>query len=65
MVSIRRTYIEWTGVGFTHLRPNVFMQNILKSLQADGSIHHFLGDATVSWIDTDDIGLIAATILRS
>lgn len=59
-------YIEWAGFNYTHLRPNVFMQNILNfSLQQDGVIYQFIGDAPVSWIDTDDIAAVAATILRS
>ena len=59
-------YIAGAGVNFTHLRPNVFMQNILKfSLQGDGAIHQFIGDAPVSWIDTDDVALAAAAVLRS
>jgi uncharacterized protein YbjT (DUF2867 family) len=59
-------YIESAGFAFTHLRPNTFMQNILKfSLQEDGSIHQFIGDAPVSWVDTDDVARVAATVLRS
>jgi NAD(P)H dehydrogenase (quinone) len=59
-------YVEWSGLGFTHLRPNVFMQNIIKfSLQDDGTIHQSIGDAPVSWIDCDDIAISAAAILRS
>jgi NAD(P)H dehydrogenase (quinone) len=59
-------YIESNGFTFTHLRPNTFMQNILKfSLQNDGAIHQFIGDARVSWVDTDDVARVAATVLRS
>lgn len=63
-------YIEWAGFRFTHLRPNVFMQNILKfSLQAapdgGGIVRQSIGDAPVSWIDTDDVAAAAAAVLRS
>jgi NAD(P)H dehydrogenase (quinone) len=59
-------YIESTGLGFTHLRPNTFMQNILGfSLRDSGIIHQFIGDAPVSWIDTDDVARAAAAVLRS
>ncbi len=58
-------YIEWSGLGYIHLRPNVFMQNIPKfSLKENGIIHQYFGDAPVSWIDTDDIAAAAATVLR-
>lgn len=59
-------YIESSGIGFTHLRPNTFMQNILNfSLRDDGTIQQFIGDAVVSWIDTDDIARAAAAVLRN
>ena len=59
-------YIEWASVAFTHLRPNVFMQNILRfSLQRDGTLRHSIGDAPVSWIDTDDVAIAVARVLRS
>ncbi|WP_394826948.1 NmrA family NAD(P)-binding protein [Pendulispora albinea] len=58
-------YIAGLGFDFTHLRPNVFMQNILKfSLGDDGIIRQFIGDAAVSWVDTDDVALAAASVLR-
>jgi NAD(P)H dehydrogenase (quinone) len=59
-------YVEWGGFRFTHLRPNVFMQNILRfGLREGGVIHQFTGDAPVSWIDTDDVAAAAAAILRA
>jgi len=59
-------YVEGAGLGFTHLRPNTFMQNILNfSLAEGGAIRQFIGDAKVGWIDTDDIAGVAAAVLRS
>jgi|SRR5882724_11296620 len=59
-------YIESVGLRFTHLRPSTFMQNILKfSLRDDGTIQQFIGDAKVSWVDTDDVARAAAAVLRS
>ncbi len=61
-------YVEWSGLGFTHLRPNIFMQNLLGYAGVrwveGGTITQFIGDAPVSWIDTDDIALVAAAVLR-
>lgn len=62
------TYIERSGLGYTHLRPNSFMQNLLTLSRADdgrsGVLTHFIADARPSWIDTDDIAAVAAIVLR-
>lgn len=62
-------YIESTGIGFTHLRPNWFMQNLLayggRGNQNAGVITQYIGDACVSWVDCDDIALAAAASLRN
>ena len=61
-------YIEWHGFAFTHLRPGMFMVNILDYAKAKkdqgGVLVHHTGDARVAWIDIDDIGLAAASVLR-
>jgi NAD(P)H dehydrogenase (quinone) len=45
-------YIEWSGIGFTHLRPEIFMQNLLgyggESYVKDGVIRHYVGEARLS-----------------
>jgi NAD(P)H dehydrogenase (quinone) len=42
------------------------MQNVLNfSLRPGGIIHQFIGDARVSWVDTDDIARVAAAVLRA
>ncbi len=60
-------YIEWHGLGFTHLRPAMFMNNILDYARANrdrpGVLVHYTGEARVAWIDVDDIGAAAATVL--
>ena len=60
-------YIEWAGFEFTHLRPDIFMQNLLgyggARAAGDGVIRHYVGDASISWVDTDDVAEVGATIL--
>jgi NAD(P)H dehydrogenase (quinone) len=59
-------YIEATGFQYTHLKPGVFMQNILAfSLRPGGLIQQYFGDAPVGWIDVNDVARAAATVLRS
>jgi uncharacterized protein YbjT (DUF2867 family) len=60
-------YIEWCGFSFTHLRPEIFMQNLLgyggESFVKDGVIRHFVGSARLSWVDCEDIAAVAAACL--
>jgi uncharacterized protein YbjT (DUF2867 family) len=60
-------YIEWAGFEFTHLRPDIFMQNVLgyggARAAGDGVIRHYVGDAAISWVDTDDVAEVGASIL--
>jgi NAD(P)H dehydrogenase (quinone) len=61
-------YISSSGVPFyTHLRPEMFMQNLLgyggESFIKDGLIRHYIGDARWSWVDADDIAAAAAVSL--
>jgi NAD(P)H dehydrogenase (quinone) len=60
-------YIEWSGVTFTHLRPEIFMQNLLgyggESYVRGGVIRHYVGDARLSWVDCDDVAAVAAACL--
>jgi NAD(P)H dehydrogenase (quinone) len=60
-------YIEWCGFSYTHLRPEFFMQNLLgyggKKAAENGVITHFLGQARASWVDVDDVALVAAIAL--
>jgi len=60
-------YIEWSGVMFTHLRPEIFMQNLLgyggESYVREGVIRHYVGSARLSWVDCDDVAAVAAACL--
>jgi NAD(P)H dehydrogenase (quinone) len=60
-------YIEWSGVTFTHLRPEIFMQNLLgyggESYVKNGVVRHYVGGAQMSWVDCDDVAAVAAACL--
>jgi uncharacterized protein YbjT (DUF2867 family) len=60
-------YIEWTKVTFTHLRPEIFMQNLLgyggAKFVENGVIRHYVGGARLSWVDCDDVAAVAACCL--
>lgn len=60
-------YIEWSGTAFTHLRPEIFMQNLLgyggESYVKQGVIKHYVGAARLSWVDCDDVAAVAAVCL--
>jgi NAD(P)H dehydrogenase (quinone) len=60
-------YIEWSGVMFTHLRPEIFMQNLLgyggESYVRQGVIRHYVGNARLSWVDCEDVAAVAAACL--
>ena len=62
-------YIEWSGMTFTHLRPEIFMQNLLgyggESYVKRGVIKHYVGDARLSWVDCDDVAAVAAVCLAN
>jgi uncharacterized protein YbjT (DUF2867 family) len=58
-------YIERSGLGYTHLRPASFMQNLRFSADQPGVLTHFVGDARPNWVDVGDIAEVAATVLRA
>ncbi|MBI5490811.1 MAG: SDR family oxidoreductase [Deltaproteobacteria bacterium] len=58
-------HLAASGVPWTFLRPNWFMQNfsdgfLLDSIKAAGGIYLPVGDAKVSYIDTRDVGQVGA-----
>ncbi len=58
--------VEKTGVAYTHLRPNAFMQNFLMfadSIQKEGAFYAPAGDACTSTVDARDIAAVAARTL--
>lgn len=57
-------YIERSGMAWTHLRPNFFMENLrVQRDAASGEIRNRLG-APVSWVSARDIAAVAAEVLR-
>ncbi len=62
-------YIEWSGLRFTHIRPEIFMQNLLgyggETYVKNGVIRHYVGDARLSWVDCEDIAAVAAVCLAN
>ena len=62
-------YIEWSGISYTHLRPEIFMQNLFGygglPAVSNGVIRYYMGHARLSWIDVEDIGEVAAAVLKN
>jgi uncharacterized protein YbjT (DUF2867 family) len=60
--------IRATGVPFTFLRPNFFMQNLLASaptIKQQGAIYQPAADSSASHIDAADISAVAAKVLTT
>jgi uncharacterized protein YbjT (DUF2867 family) len=59
-------YIAQCGIGYTHLRPGFFMDNVLAVIDpARRTITHCLGQHPVGWIAARDIARVAAAVIRS
>jgi len=60
-------YIQSTGVSYTFLRPNGFMQNFVTysggSISTQGAFYGSQGDGKVSHVDIRDIAAVAVTVL--
>jgi NAD(P)H dehydrogenase (quinone) len=60
-------YIESSKMAFVHLRPEMFMQNLLgyggERYVTAGVIRHYVGPARLSWVDCDDVAAVAAQCL--
>jgi len=58
-----------SGLDYTVLRPNSFMQNILTyyapSIRTQGAFYAAMGNARTSFIDVRDVAAVAATTLTS
>jgi NAD(P)H dehydrogenase (quinone) len=58
-------YIEGSGLEWTHLHPNVFMDGLASMIAVgDDAFAVFYGDRRVGWIAARDIAAVAATVLR-
>ncbi len=59
--------LQASGLGYTILRPNGFMQNIVtynaESIRAGNAFYAAMGEARVSLVDVRDVGALAAAIL--
>jgi uncharacterized protein YbjT (DUF2867 family) len=59
-------HIHDSGLAFTFLRPNSFMQNFFTYFPPrDGAIYLPWGNGTASFVDTRDIATVAAKVLTS
>lgn len=61
--------LKASGLGFTILRPNSFMQNIVlylaPSVREQGAFFAAMGDARVSYLDLRDIAAVVARVVAS
>jgi uncharacterized protein YbjT (DUF2867 family) len=58
-------YIEASGMAWTHLHPNYFMENLLGITPLkDGAFSMFCGDRRLGMVALKDVAAVAATILR-
>jgi uncharacterized protein YbjT (DUF2867 family) len=61
--------LKASGLAFTILRPNSFMQNILSffapSVRQQGAFFAAMGDARVSYLDLRDIAAVVARVVTS
>jgi uncharacterized protein YbjT (DUF2867 family) len=59
-------HIRQSGLAFTFLRPNSFMQNFITYFPPrNGAIHLPWGKGTASFVDTRDIASVAAEVLTN
>jgi len=68
MLRILEKYIEDSGISYTHLRPNWFMQNfnsgsMYMEMQTADALHLPASDAKLSFIDVRDIAAVGAAAL--
>ena len=60
--------LKATGMSYTILRPNGFLQNIVAynapSIRAQGAFYAAMGDAKVSYLDVGDIAVVAVKALQ-
>jgi uncharacterized protein YbjT (DUF2867 family) len=64
--DLSERYIRESGVAFTFLRPNSFMQNFITYFPPrDGAIYLPWGNGAASFVDTRDVASVAARALTS
>lgn len=68
MLRILEKYIEASGIPYTHLRPNWFMQNfdsgpMFADIKTTGALHLPAADAKISFVDLRDIAAVGFVAL--
>src|SRR5436305_5827146 len=64
--AVNEQHIRESGLAFTFLRPNSFMQNFITYFPPrNGAIYLPWGNGTASFVDTRDIASVAANVLTS
>jgi uncharacterized protein YbjT (DUF2867 family) len=59
-------YLERSGIAWTHLRPNMLMQNMrwfAQTIAQQGAFYHSVGDTKISHVDARDVAAVAALCL--
>lgn len=59
-------HLEQSGMSWTQLRPNMFMQNMrwfAQSIAKTGAIYNCVGDTPISHVDARDVAAVAAICL--
>jgi uncharacterized protein YbjT (DUF2867 family) len=58
-------YIETSGIGWTHLHPNMFLENLLTLFAPRGDVLTvFWGHQRMGWVAASDIAAVAAKALK-
>ncbi len=57
-------YIKASGIEWTFLHPNVFMENILTLFLQGDTLTTYWNDARMGWVAAEDIARVAAAALR-
>ncbi|MBD2056253.1 SDR family oxidoreductase [Oculatella sp. FACHB-28] len=60
-------HLEASGMAWTHLRPNMLMQNMrwfAQSIAQQGVFYHSVGDSKISHVDARDVAAVAAVCLN-
>ncbi|CAI1542511.1 NmrA family NAD(P)-binding protein [Serratia plymuthica] len=57
-------YIKASGISWTFLHPNMFMENILTLCLKGDTLTTYWGENRTGWVAAADIALVAATALR-
>lgn len=63
--ALVEAYIEASGIAWTHLHPNVFLENMLSvSPPIGGTFSTFWGDNRVGYVALHDLAAVTAKVLR-